>query len=143
MVTTMADDGEERDERSAYPAFRQRLDAVLRQRDPAALRAFLIAEGQWQPDQQTDDEAAMWMMIAASPTLAGMHAEARRWLASHGHEAEARAILGRGQTQRQEAAPRRGSAGRQHSRPAGGRHGTRDAHGGRGGHGQRQPPRHT
>lgn len=77
-----------------HKAFRQRLDAVLRERDPEALRAFLIAEGQWQPEQQTDTEAAMWMMIAASSALKGMHAEAEHWLLTHGHEAEAGAILG-------------------------------------------------
>lgn len=81
-------------EQQDYKAFRQRLDAELRRRDPKALRAFLIAEGQWQPEQQTDTEAAMWMMIAASPALKDIHGEAERWLLTHGHEAEAGAILG-------------------------------------------------
>ena len=75
--------------------FRQRLDAVLRQRNPAELRAFLVAEGQWDPEARTDEEAAMWMMIGASPVLADLHAEAERWLMTHGHEHEAQAILGR------------------------------------------------
>lgn len=74
--------------------FRQRLDAILRQRNPSALRAFLIAQGQWESEARTDEEAAMWMMIAASPVLADLHAEAERWLMAHGHEHEARAILG-------------------------------------------------
>jgi hypothetical protein len=74
--------------------FRQRLDAVLRRRNPAELRAFLIEEGQWTPEAATDEEAAMWMMIAASPVLADLHPEAERWLMDHGHELEARAILG-------------------------------------------------
>lgn len=137
-VTTMAGG---RDERSAYPAFRERLDAVLRQRDPATLRAFLVAEGQWQ-QQQTDDEAAMWMMIAGSPTLNDMHDEAERWLASHGHEAEARVILGRRRLAGQEAgAARTRSAGRQHRHSPDTRRGARGGHGGRRGHGQRQPPK--
>lgn len=75
--------------------FRQRLDAVLRRRNPADLRAFLVAEGQWEPEARTGEEAAMWMMIAASPVLIDLHAEAERWLMAHGHEHEARAILGR------------------------------------------------
>lgn len=139
VVTTMADD---RGEHSAFPAFRQRLDAILRQRDPAALRAFLVAEGQWQPEQQADDEAAMWMMIAGSPTLAEMHSEAERWLASHGHEAEAQAILGRRRPAGQRAgAPHTGGARRQHGHPLGARHGARDGHGRHGGHGQPPPPK--
>lgn len=77
-----------------YPEFRRRLDDVLRQRNPAALRAFLIAEGQWTTDTATDPESAMWMMVAASPALAAQHEEARHWLLTHGHEAEAQAIFG-------------------------------------------------
>jgi hypothetical protein len=82
------------DSTSGYPAFRRRLDDVLRQRDPAALRAFLIAEGQWTPETATDPEAAMWMMIATSPALANLRDEARQWLTAHGHAAEAQAIFG-------------------------------------------------
>lgn len=78
-----------------YKAFRQRLDATLRQMNPAALREFLVAEGQWQQDASNDAEAAMWMMIAASSALADLHDEARRWLLGNGHEAEANAIFGR------------------------------------------------
>jgi hypothetical protein len=78
-----------------YQKFRSQLDAVLRQRDSALLRQFLIEQGQWTEDQQTDTEAALWMMIATSPALTDMHAEAERWLLSHGHEAEARAIFAR------------------------------------------------
>lgn len=79
-----------------YQSFRQRLDAVLRRKDPAALSAFLIAEGQWQPGDTSRAEFALWMMIAASPALTDLHEEARQWLVSHGHEAEAQAITGRG-----------------------------------------------
>ncbi|HEX8033824.1 MAG TPA: hypothetical protein VF510_08250 [Ktedonobacterales bacterium] len=78
-----------------YKAFRQRLDATLRQKDPAALCDFLVAEGQWQSGATNDAEAAMWMMIAASSALADLHDEAQRWLLSNGHEAEANAIFGR------------------------------------------------
>ena len=77
-----------------YRIFRERLDAVLRERAPARLREFLIAEGQWPENTTTDTEAALWMMIATSPALADQHQEAQAWLISHGHEAEARAIFG-------------------------------------------------
>ncbi|GEM_PF-616865 len=80
--------------RSDYKAFRTRLDAVLRERDPQRLRDFLVAEGQWPEDTQTDTEAALWMMIATSKALADQHEEAKQWLLTHGHEAEARAIFG-------------------------------------------------
>ncbi len=82
------------DSTSNYPEFRRRLDDVLRQRDPAALRVFLIAEGQWTPETATDPEAAMWMMIATSPALANLRDEARQWLMAHGHAAEVQAIFG-------------------------------------------------
>lgn len=78
-----------------YKAFRQQLDTILRKKNPAALRDFLVAEGQWQQDASNDAQAAMWMMIAASSALADLHDEARRWLLSNGHEAEANAIFGR------------------------------------------------
>jgi hypothetical protein len=78
-----------------YPDFRCDLDAVLAQRDPAALRAFLVERGQWPADTTMDPEAALWMMIAASPNLKALHAEARAWLAQHGRGGEADAIAGR------------------------------------------------
>jgi hypothetical protein len=75
--------------------FRRHLDEVLSRREPEALRTFLIGEGQWQEGNTPADlEGAMWMMIAASPALRALHGEAERWLLAHGHEAEARAILG-------------------------------------------------
>jgi hypothetical protein len=80
--------------RPEYQAFRARLDAILREKAPARLRDFLVAEGQWPEDVATDVEAAQWMMIATSPALADQHEEAERWLLSHGHETEARAIFG-------------------------------------------------
>src|SRR5262249_20229991 len=82
------------DDRANYQAFRQRLDAVLRQIDPAALRAFLIAEGQWEQDAHTDAERAMWLMIATSPALAELRDQAREWLLAHGYAAEVGAIFG-------------------------------------------------
>ncbi len=33
------------------------------------------------------------MMIAGSPTLRDLHGRAREWLVSHGHEADASAVL--------------------------------------------------
>jgi|SRR5579859_3617713 len=78
-----------------YASFRQRLDVVLRTLDVQQVCEFLIAEGQWQPGQPADAEFAMWMMIAGRPTLQDLHARARQWLISHGHEAEARAFLTR------------------------------------------------
>ena len=103
------------DSTSGYPAFRRRLDDVLRQRDPAALRAFLIAEGQWTPETATDPEAAMWMMIATSPALANLRDEARQWLMAHGHAAEAQAIFGANRAPGKP--PHRG--GGPHARPPG------------------------
>jgi len=73
--------------------FRQRLDEVLRTRDPAAVRDFLVAEDQW-PEDSPADEFAMWMMIAGSPALPALHAEAEQWLMAHGHVAEAHMIAG-------------------------------------------------
>ena len=71
--------------RPDYKKFRGQLDAVLRQRDPVLLRQFLVEQGEWSEQQQTNTEAALWMMIATSPALADMHEEAERWLLSHGH----------------------------------------------------------
>src|SRR5690242_13834129 len=81
---------------SDYASFRQRLDAALRTLDINTVRQFLIAEGQWQEGAPADEEFAMWMMVAGSPTLGDLHERARRWLVEHGHEAEARAVLGKG-----------------------------------------------
>ncbi len=81
---------------SNYSDFRRDLDAVLVERDPRKLRAFLIERGQWPADTTMDPETAMWMTIAASPNLKSLHAEARAWLAQHGRAGEADAITGRG-----------------------------------------------
>jgi hypothetical protein len=95
-----------------YANFRQRLDAVLRTLDVKQVRAFLIAEGQWQPGQPADPEFAMWMMIAGSATLRDLHGRAREWLISHGHEADANAVL-RKETKRDTKQGR----GKHHGRP--------------------------
>jgi hypothetical protein len=80
---------------TGYASFRQRLDAVLRTRDVQQVREFLIAEKQWSEELPADPEFAMWMMIAGSPALRDLHEQARLWLVSHGHEADAGAVLGR------------------------------------------------
>jgi hypothetical protein len=103
------------DSAASYPDFRRRLDDVLRQRDPIALRAFLIAEGQWTTATATDPESAMWMMIATSPALASLRDDARHWLLTHGHEAEAQAIFGGQRSQGKLPAP----GGQSHSRRPG------------------------
>ncbi|HEV2238610.1 MAG TPA: hypothetical protein VGR57_18275 [Ktedonobacterales bacterium] len=78
-----------------YGEFRAKLDDVLRQRDPAALRAFLVAEGQWDADATTDPERALWLMIATSPALRELHAAAFQWLTDHGYTTEVNALRGR------------------------------------------------
>jgi hypothetical protein len=79
-----------------YEEFRAKLDAVLRQRDPTALRDFLVAQGEWDEQAATDPERALWLMIATSPALGEMKAEALRWLTNHGFTAEVDALSGRG-----------------------------------------------
>ena len=80
---------------SNYVDFRRELDAVLRRRDPQALRAFLIERGQWEPETTQDPESYMWMMIAGSPALADLHAQADRWLTAHGRAEEAEELASR------------------------------------------------
>lgn len=82
------------DEPVAYRPFRERLDAVLRTKDPDQVRAFLIEQGQWSEADQGDSAFAMWMMIAGSPALGSLHGEAERWLRDHGHADEAQIIAG-------------------------------------------------
>lgn len=106
-------------DQGSYKAFRARLDEVLRQKTPQALRAFLVAEGQWRAEDTTDTEAAMWMMIATSPALRPMHDDAERWLLTHGHETEASAIFG---------GRRRKPSGGKPSDRAGGARGARKPH---------------
>jgi hypothetical protein len=131
-----------------YQSFRARLDAVLRQKDAQALRAFLVAEGQWQEDATVDAESAMWMMIAASKALRDLHEEARAWLMTHGHEVEAQAILGslgsKAPTKDRDAAAKRGSDDAA-SRRQGSRHNPPSSPSRRGpshGHANGRRPRH-
>jgi hypothetical protein len=99
---------------TSNPTFRQRLDAVLRRRDPVAVRTFLIAEGQWEATTTTDPARAMWLMIATSPALRDLHAEATHWLADHGFASEARMLE---QSDRRPPVPRRPHAGRSPASP--------------------------
>lgn len=80
---------------SNYVDFRRDLDAVLRRRDPEALREFLIERGQWEPETTQDAEGYMWMMIAGSSALTNLHAQADAWLAAHGRAEEAEEIAAR------------------------------------------------
>ena len=83
-----------------YTNFRQRLDAVLRTMDVRQVQQFLIDEKQWNANAlPLDPEFSMYMMIAGSSALRNLHEQARSWLVSHGHEAEAQAVLGRGKKQ--------------------------------------------
>jgi hypothetical protein len=88
-----------------YTDFRRALDVVLRQRDPQALRDFLIERGQWAPESEPDP-AYMWLMIAGSPALADLHAEAEAWLRAHGRVAQADEIAARRQGRAGQARPR-------------------------------------
>jgi hypothetical protein len=124
-----------------YQSFRQRLDTVLRRKDPAALSAFLIAEGQWQPGDTSRAEFAMWMMIAASPALTDLHEEARQWLLSHGHEAEAQAITGRGGQGKRDGGPRAKGGQQPGRRPSSGAGQNRRADTSSRGRAQPTPPR--
>jgi hypothetical protein len=82
----------------SYPEFRNQLDAVLRTKDPEAVRRFLIEQGQWDEGSTNDVAHAMWMMIAGSPALQHLHAEAQNWLMQHGYQAEAEMLLERKKT---------------------------------------------
>ncbi|MBV9256943.1 MAG: hypothetical protein JO215_02875 [Ktedonobacteraceae bacterium] len=83
-----------------YTNFRQRLDAVLRTMDVQQVQQFLIDKKQWNVHAlPADPEFSMYMMIAGSSALNDLHEQAYIWLVSHGHEAEAQAVLGRGKKQ--------------------------------------------
>lgn len=75
--------------------FRSQLDSILRSKNPEAVRQFLVAQGQWPEDATADAERAMWLMIAGSPALRELHAEAHHWLIGHGAQAEAEMLLER------------------------------------------------
>jgi len=75
-------------------AYQVRLGAVLRRRDPPALRAFLEENaarygdaGQVEAVRNQDDEeieALLHRMILTRLDLADLHAESRRWLFERG-----------------------------------------------------------
>jgi len=120
--------------------FRQRLDDILRTRDAAAVRAFLVAEGQWGADEAGDIEASMWKMIAGSPGLTGLHAQAEQWLRAHGHAAEADVIAGSRKRPGQQGGQRRHGGGSPREGPGAKRDGGHTTRSPRGpGDGKRQP----
>jgi len=91
-------------------SFRQELDTVLRTLDVKQVQDFLITRGQWSPGVPADPEFAMWLMIAGSATLQDLHERTRAWLVSHGHEAEAQAVLGRAKQREAQAGKKRQQA---------------------------------
>ena len=76
--------------------YTEQLGAVLRRRDPDALRAFLaesarrfgdetqVAQITQQPAKAV--EMMMHRMIVSRPDLASLHADSQQWLRSHGFE---------------------------------------------------------
>ena len=101
-----------------YASFRQELDTVLRTLDVKQVQDFLITRGQWSPGVPADPEFAMWLMIAGSATLQDLHGRAREWLVSHGHEAEAEAVLGRAKQREAQAGKKRQQAQTAKKRPS-------------------------
>ncbi|MBV9713483.1 MAG: hypothetical protein JO011_21470 [Ktedonobacteraceae bacterium] len=100
-----------------YTNFRQRLDTVLRTMNVQQVQQFLIEEKQWNANAlPLDPEFSMYMMIAGSSALRNLHEQARSWLVSHGHEAEAQAVLGKG---KQEARTGKGDQRSHHNAKSG------------------------
>lgn len=79
------------------PSYVTQLGAVLRRRDPHALRAFLLTSArQFGDDRQvadvetrSDDEMTelLHRMIVARPDMADLHRASREWLFRHGIDA--------------------------------------------------------
>ena len=79
------------------PSYPAQLGSVLRKRDPAALRDFLLASAERFGDQrQVDDvlsksdaemEELLHRMIISRPDLADLHRASREWLFRHGIDA--------------------------------------------------------
>jgi hypothetical protein len=86
--------GMEKEESMDPRNFRTQLEQVLRQKNPAALRQFLVAQGQWPEDTSVDVEQAMWTMILGHPALAALHQEAHAWLVAHGRMDDAALLRG-------------------------------------------------
>jgi len=79
------------------PSYAARLGAVLRRRDPLALRTFLLDSAQrFGDDRQVADVAdksdeemleLLHRMILARPDLSDLHRASREWLFRHGLDA--------------------------------------------------------
>ncbi|MBV9580748.1 MAG: hypothetical protein JO057_19375 [Chloroflexi bacterium] len=79
------------------PSYATRLGAILRRRDPAALRQFLLESAErFGDDRQVTDVASksdaemqelLHRMIVARPDLADLHRASREWLFRHGIDA--------------------------------------------------------
>jgi hypothetical protein len=76
------------------PSYREQLGSVLRERDAAALRSFLLRSAERFGDQKqvedvvgkSDDEMEelLHRMIIARPDLSDLHRASREWLFRHG-----------------------------------------------------------
>jgi hypothetical protein len=76
------------------PSYAAQLGAVLRRRDPLALRQFLLEAAQRFGDQRQVDEVQdksdtemqelLHRMIVSRPDLNDLHRESREWLFRHG-----------------------------------------------------------
>jgi hypothetical protein len=76
------------------PSYVSQLGAVLRQRDPAALRSFLLGSAARFGDagqiadveSKSDDEMEelLHRMIVSRPDLQDLHRDSRAWLFKHG-----------------------------------------------------------
>ena len=79
------------------PSYAARLGAVLRQRNPEALRQFLLESAERFGDERqvadvegkSDDEMQelLQRMILARPDLSDLHRASREWLFRHGMDA--------------------------------------------------------
>lgn len=79
------------------PSYPAQLGAVLRRRDPRALRTFLMRSAQRFGDERqvadveakSDDELSelLHRMIVARPDLQDLHRASREWLFRHGIDA--------------------------------------------------------
>ena len=77
--------------------YAERLGAVLRRRDPEALRTFLSESAQRFGDESQVAQVAqqpaaalemmMHRMIVSRPDLVALHAESQQWLRAHGFDA--------------------------------------------------------
>ena len=79
------------------PSYANQLGAVLRTRDPVALRRFLLASAErFGDERQVDDvlgksdaemEELLHRMIISRPDLDDLHRASREWLFRHGIDA--------------------------------------------------------